>query len=373
MAEQSAKDAKRSRQDELVALAKRRGFFWPSYEIYGGLAGFYDYGPLGFLMKDNLVSLWKKYFVIKEGFLGIDSPIIGPEEVFRASGHLATFADLIVECSSKECNYAARVDHLAKEIVALNEEEGWQNEEVRKFKEILIGIAEERHKDPVFIGDIFSKVGVKCTLCGAELAIPKPFNLMFSTKVGPGKGKQGYLRPETAQSMFVNFLLLYRVNREKLPVGIVQIGRSFRNEIAPRQGMIRLREFNQAEAEIFFDPLSKDHPAFDSIANDRALFITGEGTVLKGATFGELVGNGTINSKALAYYMAITRRFLLDAGLSPQKIRFRQHKKSEMAHYASDCWDVEACLWAAAADEKGKADEGSLMNEQWLEIVGIAD
>ncbi len=311
-------------------MAKRRGFIWPAFDIYGGLRGFYDYGPLGSELKRNIINLWRKYYVLGEGFAEIDSPNLSPEDVFRASGHLDKFKDLMTVCTS--CGAAFRADKLVKTENAdsLSADELWEE---------------------------MKREGVKCPECGGELTKPEPFNLMFGTHIGPkGKGERaGYLRPETAQAMFMDFQYLYRYFREKLPFGAVQIGKGFRNEISPRQGLIRLREFNMAEAEIFFDPEEKDWPGFEKVSDENVRLIPNTGGELL-MSIGEAVQKGIIRSRALSYFLGITKKFLLDAGIDEGKLRFREHLRDEMAHYADDCWDAEV-----------------LLSYGWVEVVGIAD
>lgn len=316
-----------------MALLRRRGFIWPSAEIYGGAGGLYDYGPLGAPMKENIVRLWKRYFVLGEGFAEIDAPALAPEEVFRASGHLDKFSDLLTECA--KCGEVHRADHLLKGKV---------------------GSPGTLSADGV--KEAIRRLGVKCPVCGGVLSDAYPFNLMFRTTLGPGSKRAGYLRPETAQAMFTDFKLLYRHFRERLPFGVVQVGRGYRNEISPRQGLIRLREFNMAEAEIFVHPERKaDHPRFAVVGGEVLNLVPagkGEQTVVM--TAGEALRQGLIANGWVAYYMALTKRFLVDCGADPARLRFRQHERTEMAHYAADCWDAEA-----------------LHSSGWVEIVGIAD
>ncbi len=201
---------------------------------------------------------------------------------------------------------------------------------------------------------------IGCPECGGELSEVYEFNLMFKTMIGPGNKMNGYLRPETAQGMFINFPRLLRYFRDSLPFAAVQIGKSYRNEISPRQGVIRLREFTQAEAEIFIDPRDKSHPRFSEVAELKMKFYSQEaqerGEELE-MTFGEAVEKGIVAHQTLAYYVARTYQFLLEVGVAAEKMRFRQHKVDEMAHYAADCWDAEVFL-----DRLG-----------WIEVVGVAD
>jgi len=323
------------KNEKVNELARRRGFLWPAFELYGGAAGFYDYGPLGAPLKRRIEDIWRQFFVISEGFAEIEAPTIGVEGIFQASGHLSGFSDPLTGC--KECKEIYRADHLIKHIVEVPD--ALSNEEIYKcIQENEIG----------------------CPECGGELSEVYEFNLMFKTMIGPGNKMAGYLRPETAQGMFINFPRLLRHFRDSLPFAAVQIGKSFRNEISPRQGVIRLREFTQAEAEIFIDPRDKTHPRFDEIKDIRIEFYSqaaqerGEPEEM---TFGEAAGRGIIAHQTLAYYIARTYQFLLAVGVAPDKMRFRQHKSDEMAHYAADCWDAEVFL-----DRLG-----------WIEIVGVAD
>ena len=323
------------KNEKINELARRRGFLWPAFELYGGAAGFFDYGPLGAPLKRRIEDIWRQYFVIQEGFAEIEAPTIGVEGIYQASGHLSGFSDPLTGC--KECKEVYRADHLIKHIVEVPD--ALSNEEIYKtIQENEIG----------------------CPECGGQLTEVYEFNLMFKTMIGPGNKMTGYMRPETAQGMFINFPRLLRYFRDSLPFAAVQIGKSYRNEISPRQGVIRLREFTQAEAEIFIDPRDKTHPRFGEIRDIRMKFYSQaaqEKGVEEEMTFGEAVERGVVAHQALAYYVARTYQFLLAIGVAPDKLRFRQHKADEMAHYAADCWDAEVFL-----DRLG-----------WIEIVGVAD
>jgi glycyl-tRNA synthetase len=194
-----------------------------------------------------------------------------------------------------------------------------------------------------------------CPTCKSELHDAHPVNLMFSTTIGIGEGRKAFLRPETAQGIFTNFHLLYQYSRKRLPFGVVQIGRGYRNEISPRQGTLRQREFSMAEAEVFFDPKDKTHPYFDTI-KEKELFLFDNEKELK-ISVADAVRKKIINNQALAYYVYLTQDFLLTAGVDPKKFRFRKHAANELAHYAAECWDAE------------------LYSERfgWVECVGIAD
>ena len=324
------------RYDKVIQLARRRGFIWPGFELYGGAAGFYDYGPLGAPLKRGIENLWRDFFVVREGFCEIECPTIGVEDIYVASGHLSGFSDPLTEC--KECGEIYRADHLIKHLI-----------------EVPDALSDEE------IYDVIQKNDVFCPECGGELSEIYDFNLMFKTSIGPGGKQIGYLRPETAQGMFINFPRLLRHYRDRLPFGAVQIGKSYRNEISPRQGVIRLREFSQAEAEIFIDPVDKSHARFNEVEDLKLRLYSEETQESAGepceTSMKEAVEKGIIAHETLAYYVARTYQFLIEAGLDRNQLRFRQHKTDEMAHYAADCWDAEAYL-----DRFG-----------WIEIVGVAD
>jgi glycyl-tRNA synthetase len=307
--------------DKIMMVAKRRGFIYPSFEIYGGIAGFYDYGPLGSQLKNNIENLWRSYFLLKDNCIEIITPTITLYEVLKASGHVEEFTDLTVDCG--KCKRSYKVEDIIEKGVSV--------EQAVKEDQII------------------------CPTCKSELLDAHPVNLMFSTTIGVGEGRKAFLRPETAQGIFTNFHLLYQYNRKKLPFGVVQIGKGYRNEISPRQGTLRQREFSMAEAEVFFDPEDKTHPLFDTI-KDKELILFDNEKEWK-ISVADAVKNKIINNQALAYYVYLTQEFLFSAGVDPKKFRFRKHAADELAHYATECWDAE------------------LYSERfgWVECVGIAD
>ena len=317
--------------NDLMSVCKRRGFIWPSFEMYGGVAGMYDYGPLGCALKNNIVEMWRSIYKGREGFVEIDSETVNPREVFKASGHLDNFADLITYC--QKCQAPYRADHMVKDF--------YDNPDILTPKQLE---------------EAFVKHKIKCPACGGDLGPVEEFNLMFRTNIGPGNARVGYMRPETAQGIFVNYSNLYRYNREKLPMGVIQTGRSYRNEIAPRQGMIRMREFNQMEVELFVDPEDKDWVRFPEIENGTLDLIPNTTLQLTTMTVKEAVEKGVIANRVLAYFVYTTKQLLISLGIDEKRLRFREHEKDEMAHYAADCWDAEV-----------------LLSYGWTEIVGIAD
>lgn len=221
--------------EKIIALAKRRGIIFPNSEIYGTFAGFFDYGNYGSELKRNVENSWWKHFVNeRDDMVGIDGAIITHPEVWRASGHLESFNDPLVECT--KCKEKFRADTLIEEELKISVD----GLSIEHLKELM-----EKHK-------------IKCPKDKGELKFLQPFNLMFKTSVGAEAKNEAYLRPETAQVIFTNFKLVQNSSRKKLPFGIAQIGKAFRNEISPRNFVFRSREFNQMEIEYFIHPKKLD-------------------------------------------------------------------------------------------------------------------
>lgn len=307
--------------DDVIELAKRRGFFWPSYMIYGGSSGFYDYGPLGTLLKDNIIATWKREYA-REGAIFLDTPVISPADVFRASGHLEKFSDIAVKCG--KCGTPYKFESLVK---------GLGINEIAKTVDEAAAILE--------------KYDVKCPKCGEKLKNPYDFNLMF--RVG---SNDLYLRPETAQGIFINFKNLYNYARNSMPIIVCQVGKGFRNEISPRQALIRMREFSQAEVEVFYLE-NDDFPAPDSSTELNMLRNTGELLKMK---VSDALKSGIIGNSVMAYFLNKTYEILLKLGFQPDHIRAREHDPGERAHYSSETWDFEY-----------------LLDGDWTEIVGVSD
>jgi glycyl-tRNA synthetase len=320
--------------ERVFELAKRRGFLYPSFDAYGGAAGFYDYGPLGAQLKASIENLFRRIFVVEEGCAEIACPAVTIEEVFIASGHAAKFDDPVVRC--EKCKSPFRADHLIEEAGFKGNAATLRNEQIDQF---------------------VKESGVKCKNCGGPFGPTYRQNLMFKTEIGPGSGKVGYLRPETAQGIFVDYPYLYRYFREQLPFGVCQIGRAYRNEISPRQGVIRLREFNQMEVEVFIDPEHLTHPKFGKVKKTELQLVPKSTQQATQMTIGDAVRKKMVSNQALGYYMVLVNRLLTQAGLDPKRLRFRQHLDDEKAHYARDTWDAEF-----HSERFG-----------WVECVGIAD
>lgn len=329
---------------ETERLLKSRFFFAPAFEIYGGVAGLYDYGPPGCSVKNNLIALWRQHFVVEEGMLELEATCLTPEVVLKASGHVDKFSDLLVK--DVETGDCYRADHLLKDRIneILDDKETKLSE---KERDAIIGLRERLDElDEAAMDAALQKHGATAPVTGNALTPAAPFNLMFKTLIGPSGMLPGYLRPETAQGIFVNFKRLSEYMGGRLPFACAQIGLAFRNEISPKAGLLRVREFQQAEIEHFVNPEDKSHPKFESV-RDVVLNVYGRAQQVRAPfkevpmTVGKAVDQGIIGNETLGYFIARTALFTQKIGLKPQFVRFRQHLEHEMAHYAQDCWDLE--------------------------------
>jgi glycyl-tRNA synthetase len=274
--------------EKIVSLCKRRGFIFPSSEIYGGLASCWDYGPMGVELKRNVKDAWWKAIVQdRDDVVGLDTSIMMHPGVWAASGHIDSFTDPLVEC--KSCHLRWRADTVE---------------------------------------------GGKCTKCGGELTEPRMFNLMFKTFMGPVEEDASvvYLRPETAQGIFVNFENVVTTCRKKLPLGIAQIGKSFRNEITPGNFIFRTREFEHMEVEYFVKP-------------------------------------GT-DEKWLDYWVKERFDWYVKMGIKKENLRLREHGEDELAHYAKDCYDVEYLFPMGWSELEGIANRGDFDLRQHAKCSG---
>lgn len=340
-------------------LLKRKFFVVPAFEIYGGMAGLFDFGPLGSALKNNVENLWRNHFVLEEDMLEVTCTSLTPEVVLKTSGHVDKFDDFMVkDVKNGQCHRADKLleDHcekiLAKKKAKLSEEEA---------AKLQLHITKADSYTLEEIAEIFKELKIKSPDTGNELSDPMPFNLMFATQIGGGGGSKGYFRPETAQGIFVDFKRLLEFNNGKVPFAAAQIGTGFRNEISPRSGLLRVREFTMAEIEHFYDPTNKLHPRFEEVANEKLQLFSKECQLelkapIQDMTVREAVDLKIIDNEILGYYMVRTWKFFQQCGIPHEAIRFRQHLDTEMAHYACDCWDAEI-----------ETSYG------WIEITGHAD
>jgi len=349
-------DFEKNRRD-VEDLCKRRFFFRQGSEIYGGVSGFYTYGPPGCALKTNIIQQWRKFFVIEEQLMEIEDSNIMPHAVLKASGHVDRFSDFLVRDEKDEKKFF-RADKLLEDVMEAKLKEKGVTEAQKKEFISVQNQADAYSREELM--QVFAKYDVRSPDSGNKLTDPEPFNLMFPTPIGPSGLIQGYLRPETAQGIFLNYKFCLEQNANRLPFGIAQVGKAFRNEIAPRQGLTRQREFCQAEIEYFVKPKDKKHPKFKAISNLKLLLYASPkqlaGESHEEMTIGDAVAKGIVNNETLGYYVARTYLFLLSLGIKPAHCRFRQHLPTEMAHYACDCWDAEIQTCYG-----------------WLECVGIAD
>ena len=341
----------------LENVMKRRFIVVPSYQIYNGIAGLYDFGPIGCALKSNIEQYWKDHFILEENLLEISGTCITPEIVLKTSGHVDKFTDYAVkDIKNGQC---FRADKLIKEwIETEKKKKNLSEEKIKELDSLYVNIDNFEEKE---IDEIIEKYNIHSPDTGNQLSKSYKFNLMFETQIGPTGGCHGYLRPETAQSQFVNFKYLLDFNNNRIPFGSASIGLGFRNEIAPRSGLLRVREFTMAEIEYFVDPFKKEHNKFH-LLKDLKLPLWSAKSQFNGEpinyniTLGEAVEKKIIDNETLGYFIGKTYLFLIGIGIKKDGIRFRQHKPKEMAHYASDCWDAEI-----------ETSYG------WVEVAGHAD
>lgn len=332
--------------------ALRKGVFYPTSEIYNSIAGFYDYGSLGFKIKKNWEEQWRNYFLNEDNFYEIEGNFILQESVLKASGHVDNFNDPLTEC--KKCREKFRADNLVEDTIDINAE-GMSNDEIT---------------------NLINSRNIPCPSCGGELGEVKTFGLMFDLKIGPltdkdlindlinyskkddkenvkkilekiekirEKEQRAFLRPETAQIPYLNFKREFEINRGKLPLGLASIGKAFRNEISPRQGLFRLREFNQAELQIFFDSDNLDINKKDIVDEWKNLEIVyknennGEEGKIK---FKEFVKKFSLPSM-YAYYLGKLYNFYSNVMKLGENIRVRQLTDDEKAFYNKIHFDFE--------------------------------
>ena len=325
----------------LSDLAKRRGFFWPSFEIYGGVSGYLDLGPLGAKLKRYIEENWLQLFVYQHGFAAISTPVITPEKVFIASGHVEHFKDLMVSCL--QCKRHFKADFAITEAMPGKSDLAL---EAMSAQEIDAFIAENH---------------VRCPECGGPLSKAEYSLTMFKTNIGPYGDAVGYGRPEAAQGIFVDFKRVFESCREKLPLGIAQVGTVMRNEISPRQGPIRLREFTIMEMELFFDPEDPKCEYLEGVKEFELPFLLASereqhGSKITRLSVSEALKRGVVLTEWAAYFMALSIKFVESLGIPVEKQRFEEKLSTERSHYSSQTFDHQ--IWL---DRWG-----------WVEIAGHA-
>lgn len=278
-------------------------------------------------------------------------------EVLKTSGHVDKFQDFMVK--DVKTGNPRRADKLVDQHITKLLLKKKKQEEIEELQKIQMDV---ENYSPTELDEVIKKLKVRDPDTGNELTPAVPFNLMFDAQIGPTGQLAGYLRPETAQGIFVNFRRLLEYNNGRMPFASAQVGLGFRNEIAPRQGLLRLREFAMAEIEHFVDPLNKSHKKFHEVAHIKLPLWSAKTQdansleIQNDLTLEDAVKEGAIGNETMAYFMARTFLFLRSVGIPAEPIRFRQHRSTEMAHYANDCWDAEV-----------ETSHG------WVEIVGHAD
>ncbi|KAI9844886.1 MAG: Glycine--tRNA ligase 1, mitochondrial [Sclerophora amabilis] len=391
----TTRDGSLFRRELLESLLKRRFFFTPAFELYrsfdsckGATRGLFDYGPPGCALQANIVDLWRKHFVREEDMLELDCTMLTPAEVFKTSGHVDKFADWM--CKDSKTGEYTRADHLVQNVLEARlkgdkSARGISNEAIAdakvdekkarkqvknikaaKLDDALLAVYEDilakiDNYDGEELGTIITQHDIRNPENNNPVLPPIPFNLMFQTTIGPSSISPGYLRPETAQGQFLNFNKVLEFNQSKMPFASASIGKAFRNEISPRSGLLRVREFLMAEIEYFVDPENKKHARFEEVREvelrllDRHTQLAGK-TDTQTMTIGRAVDIGLIDNETLGFFLARIHLFLEKLGVDQKKLRYRQHMKNEMAHYAADCWDAE--LYSSFG---------------WIECVGCAD
>jgi glycyl-tRNA synthetase len=318
--------------ERIFELALSRSFFFPSNEPYGGISGFYDYGPVGVLLKHKIENLWRETFIKNEGFHEVETSIITPEPVLVASGHVASFADPVAECN--ECKTRVRADTLAEEHhYSKLHGEKWDG----KLETLDLVIAERK---------------IRCPKCKGTFGPAFMFNLMFKTGIG-GERAPAYGRPETAQGIFTAFPRLFKNHGTKLPLAIGQVGRSFRNEISPRKGLVRMREFTQMELEYFFNPSQPGFEGFDKVKDEKMrMKVNGEVSLMSA---GDLVAKKLAANQIMAYFMAREWEFYKKVGIREPEMYFRVLDGTEVPHYSRANIDMEVATSFGTIETIGNA------------------
>jgi glycyl-tRNA synthetase len=342
--------------DTVMKLALERGFYFPSCEIYADAhAGFWEYGPTGNNLKIKFIELWRRELLRRDEMIEIDGSQIMSRSVFVASGHLDNFTDPIIKC--KKCGATFRADRYITEKTG------------KETPELLSGGE---------IDKLIMKYSLKCASCNGAFQESSRFNMMFKVEIGPSR-EQAYLRPETCQTIFVDFPRLFKTMRGRLPLAVAQVGKSFRNEIAPRQSLLRLREFYQAEIEVFCNPNRLDElPKFEQVKDTPLLLSIKNST--HSVCANEALQQGYLPNKLVAYYLSLLSLFYSKTGIDMERTRFRQLSDEEKAFYATIAFDFEvetsigwlelvACNYRSDYDLKRHSD----VSKQNLHVIDPSD
>lgn len=331
------------RIDEMASFCKKKGFVFSSGEIYGGLKGFYDFGPMGCELKRNFKNeYWNSFVIKRDDMTSLDGSIITHPTVWKSSGHVAKFVDAVLKCT--KCGTSVKADSFIFDATGKHIEDKSLDE----------------------INKIVTDNKLKCNKCGSKFEYPSFFNLMFTSKFGAESSNDDsnmvYLRPETAQSIFVNFKNIVDTSRNKLPFGIAQIGKAFRNEISPRNFLFRMREFEQIEIEFFVNPKKiNDCPYFDSIKDEKLPVYTKEeqNKSSNSTTEMSLLDLSKRANKWQVYWIYNVFSWFVKHRISYGNLRIREHLKEELAHYANACFDIEYKFPFGWKEIHGNADRGT--------------
>ncbi|MBI4147692.1 glycine--tRNA ligase [Candidatus Woesearchaeota archaeon] len=306
--------------EKLVNLAARRSIFYPASEIYTTTpAGLYSYGPYGVSIRHKLLDLWRKHFVREDDMIEIDGALVMPAAVLKASGHLGKFSDPMTVC--RKCSVVHRADKVLTEATGHEYREAQTNEELT---------------------DALRKHAVKCPACKkGELADVTRASLMVEALVGAGKKHECYLRPESCQSIFTDYLRMTKTMRVKLPFGMAQYGKMFRNEISPRQTLLRQIEVYVAEIEVFFDAKQSGIPKFDAVKDYSVNIQRSDQDAITPVLAADLLKNKIVSYEVIAYYLARTQMFFEKLGIPVDHMRFRELADDERAFYAKEAFDFE--------------------------------
>jgi glycyl-tRNA synthetase len=333
--------------EDMATFCKKKGFVFSNSEIYGGIAGFFDYGPLGVELKNSIKASWWKTFVQdRDDVVGIDGTTITHPKIWKASGHADCFGDIMLECT--KCKERFRGDHLIEDSLKIQAD----------------GISKED------IDKLVTENNIKCTKCKSDLGKAHEFNLMFTTQVGPivSDESKTYLRPETAQLIFADFKSVLDTSRQKLPFGIAQQGRAYRNEISPRDFLFRSREFEQMEIEFFIHPKETKCSLLTKKDQDFEFQLLTENNQKKEQEHTKIKLKDMIKNKVAGewhvYWIKELYQWFVDIGIKKDNLRLREHLKDELAHYSSACFDIEYNFPFGWKEIHGNANRGTFDLEQ---------